>query len=152
MFKQQLNQIENKLSNNFHEGKKQSENLTLAISKKDQGGLNKGPSFLCPICYRYFWSANNLNYHFFEVHEKEHFTKTSAAAVENEKCDLQSDVRKTEKKESKIKKYKEKEKFDNKENFIEHLEEESSLLNKSVEKIGIKSVSSDTVLSMIFMS
>ena len=48
------------------------------------------------------------------------------------KCDLQSDVlSETEEKESKIKKNKEKEKFDNKENFIEHLEEESSLLSKS---------------------
>jgi len=121
----------------FMKKKKPSENLTLAIRKKDQGELNKGQSFLCPICYRYFWSANNLNYHFFEVHEKEHFTKTSPAAVENKKCDLQSDVSKTEEKESKIKKFKEKKKFDNKENLIEHLEEESSLLNKSLEKIGI---------------
>jgi len=108
------------LSNNIHDGKKpnERENFTLAGSKKDQGGLNKGPSFLCPICCRYFWSANNLNYHISEVHEKEHFTKTSAAAVENEKCDLQSDISKTEEKESKFKKFKEKEKFDNKENKL----------------------------------
>ena len=97
LFMQQLNQIKNKLSNNVHDGKKpnERENLTLESRKKDQGGLNKGPSFLCPICCRYFWSANNLNYHISEVHEKEYFTKTSAAAVEDEKSDLPSDVSKS---------------------------------------------------------
>ena len=57
-----------------HERKKAEEKENVILYHQDtfhqKEDLKTGPSFICPTCSRSFWTAVQLSYHVYEVHEK----------------------------------------------------------------------------------